>query len=398
VQPSQGGDYYVIVSNDVASVTSLVATLTVNCALTVNTSGGGTVSKNPDQASYAPNAAIFLTATPANGCSFLGWSGDASGTANPLSVIMSANKSIVAMFSGGVSDIILDNPSADFSVGSWSSGTMSTDKYGSDYRFATAVSGIASAVATFRPTILTAGFYDVYVWYPQGGNRSTGAPCNVYYNGGSVTATLNETANGGQWNQVASEKRFLAGTAGYVTFANNTADAGKVVMADAVKFSYSALQAPFIVAQPQSQSAKVGTNVLFTVGASGGSLSYQWRFNGSDISGATQSACSFTSVQATNAGSYTVSISNPVGNALSGSALLTVVLPARPLISSFALSNACLQLQITGEPGVGYTLQSSADFVSWSSLTNLSSPNGLIRFTAPTMDWPQRFYRVQVAR
>lgn len=398
VQSSQAGNYYVIVSNDVASVTSVVATLTVNCSLTVNTSGGGTVSKNPDQTSYAPNAVVFITATPNTGSTFLGWAGDASGTANPLSLTMNANKSIVAMFSGGVSEIILDNPSADFSVGSWSTGTSSTDKYGPDYRFATAVSGTASAVATFRPTILTAGFYDVYVWYPQGGNRSTSAPCNVYYNGGSMTATLNETTSGGTWNLIASEKNFLAGTTGRVTLANNTADPGKVAMADAVKFSYAAWQTPYVVAQPQSQAAKVGTNALFTVGASGGSLSYQWRFNGSDIAGATQSSCSLMNVQATSAGSYTVHISNPVGSALSGAAVLTVVLPARPLISACALFNGLLQIQIRGESGVSYQIQSTTDFAFWSPLTNLSSLDGLIQFTDPTTNLPQRFYRVQVAQ
>jgi hypothetical protein len=397
VQPAQAGDYYVIVSNDVASVTSAVATLTINYSLTASTSGGGTVSRNPDQASYAPNAVVFLTATPATGHTFLGWSGDASGTANPLSVTMNASKSILAAFSGGVSDIIIDNPSADFSVGSWSTGTMSTDKYGADYRFAS-VAGTVTAVATFRPTILTAGLYDVYVWYPIGGNRSTAAPCNVHYNGGTVTATLNETANGGQWNLVASEKDFIAGTAGYVALANNTAETSKVVMADAVRFSYCAVQTPLIVAQPQSQPARVGTNVRFTVGASGGSLSYQWRFNGSAIPGATQSACGLTSIQATNAGSYTVYISNPVGNALSGAAVLTAVPPARPLVSSCALCNGRLQLQISGESGVSYLVQSTTNFVSWSSLTNLSSPDGLLQFTDPVVDLPQRFYRVQVAQ
>ena len=39
-----------------------------------------------------------LTAVPAGGYVFSGWSGDASGTTNPLTVTMNANKSITATF------------------------------------------------------------------------------------------------------------------------------------------------------------------------------------------------------------------------------------------------------------------------------------------------------------
>ena len=39
-----------------------------------------------------------LTAVPASGYVFSGWGGDASGTTNPLTVTMNANKSITATF------------------------------------------------------------------------------------------------------------------------------------------------------------------------------------------------------------------------------------------------------------------------------------------------------------
>lgn len=135
---------------------------------------------------------------------------------------------------GGGSEIIIDNPSAAF-TGSWTTGTSSTDKYGSDYAYAnTATSDTATAI--WRPNIGTAGNYDIYVWYPQGANRSTAAPYTVYYNGGSITSNVNQTTGGGQWVLIASGKSFLAGTAGYVKLGNGTGEASKVVMADAVKF------------------------------------------------------------------------------------------------------------------------------------------------------------------
>ena len=137
---------------------------------------------------------------------------------------------------GGVADIIIDNPAATY-TGTWTLGTSSTDKYGADYQYATTATS-ETATAVFRPTIATAGNYDVYVWYPQGSNRSTAAPYTVYYNGGSVTVPVNQTTGGGTWNLIASAKSFLAGTTGYVKLGNGTSEASKVVMADAVKFVY----------------------------------------------------------------------------------------------------------------------------------------------------------------
>src|SRR5439155_14682576 len=66
--------------------------------LDVTTVGSGTVAKSPDHASYDHGSLVELTATPAVGYHFVGWSGDASGSDNPLSVTMDAAKSITATF------------------------------------------------------------------------------------------------------------------------------------------------------------------------------------------------------------------------------------------------------------------------------------------------------------
>ncbi|MFC1499237.1 polysaccharide deacetylase family protein, partial [Verrucomicrobiota bacterium] len=58
----------------------------------------GTVNKSLDLAEYPDGWTVELTATPANGYVFLGWSGDASGTANPLNVTMGSDKNITAQF------------------------------------------------------------------------------------------------------------------------------------------------------------------------------------------------------------------------------------------------------------------------------------------------------------
>ena len=58
----------------------------------------GTVTKSPDQATYAAGSAVVLTATPATGYVFTSWSGSVAGSANPLSVTMDGKKTITANF------------------------------------------------------------------------------------------------------------------------------------------------------------------------------------------------------------------------------------------------------------------------------------------------------------
>jgi uncharacterized repeat protein (TIGR02543 family) len=78
---------------------SAIATFTINTyTLTTVIVGSGTVARVPDQATYAHGAGVELTATPADGFVFTGWSGDVAGFANPTSVTMDGNKSVTATF------------------------------------------------------------------------------------------------------------------------------------------------------------------------------------------------------------------------------------------------------------------------------------------------------------
>jgi hypothetical protein len=66
--------------------------------LTTTVSGSGTITRNPNASSYASGTVVTLTATPASGQQFTGWSGDLTGTANPATITMNSNKSVTATF------------------------------------------------------------------------------------------------------------------------------------------------------------------------------------------------------------------------------------------------------------------------------------------------------------
>ena len=83
---------------------------------------------------------------------------------------------------------------------------------------------------------------------------------------------------------------------------------------------------PIITAQPQDQVVAVGQAATFTVGVGGTApFSYQWQFNGSDLAGATNSACVVNGVATSDVGAYSVTVSNHLGSCVSSNAELILV-------------------------------------------------------------------------
>ncbi|MBN2445614.1 MAG: S8 family serine peptidase, partial [Phycisphaerae bacterium] len=66
--------------------------------LTVNVTGSGTVSKNPDLASYNYGQTVWLTANAATGWHFDHWEGDLTGSTNPDNIYINGNKTVTAVF------------------------------------------------------------------------------------------------------------------------------------------------------------------------------------------------------------------------------------------------------------------------------------------------------------
>jgi uncharacterized repeat protein (TIGR02543 family) len=112
--PNSGYTFVSWSGDATGSVNPLSVTMTANKNITANfiltgsgftlnvVANNGSVLKNPDMISYTSGASVVLNATPNSGYKFTGWSGDATGSVSPLTVIMSADKNITANF-------VLDN-------------------------------------------------------------------------------------------------------------------------------------------------------------------------------------------------------------------------------------------------------------------------------------------------
>jgi hypothetical protein len=85
---------------------------------------------------------------------------------------------------------------------------------------------------------------------------------------------------------------------------------------------------PFITAQPAGGAVVVGSNFTLSVTAGGAApLLYQWKKDGANLAGATQSSLLLTNLQSTQSGGYAVVVSNFLGSVTSVVAQLTVGVP-----------------------------------------------------------------------
>ncbi len=138
---------------------------------------------------------------------------------------------------------------------------------------------------------------------------------------------------------------------------------------------------PVIITQPQGLTALRGSAVSFIVGAAGSDpLVYQWAFSNSVIAGGTNFELDLPAVAYTNAGSYTVVITNAAGSITSAPAILIVRPPAAPSFNSLVLGSNYFQLELSGESNGNYTIQSSTNLINWTTLTNFTLTNGTFEF------------------
>ena len=193
----------------------------------------------------------------------------------------------------------------------------------------------------------------------------------------------------------------------YTLTAEATADAGQTAVSSPVGFTVvPPSPGPALTQQPSDQTVHAGSEAMFCVRASSaGPLNYQWQFNGAPISGATNAFLLLGNVQLTDAGSYTVTVSNPSGGTVSQPATLAVN-TAAPLLSQ---TNGPPELHFTGlealAPGVVLVslaatnlstarIDWSSNCVDWVPLLTLTNYNDPLYFIdADVLNQPCRFYR-----
>jgi hypothetical protein len=140
---------------------------------------------------------------------------------------------------------------------------------------------------------------------------------------------------------------------------------------------------PAILTQPAGQNVTNGASVTLSVVAVGApSLAFQWRLNGTNLSGATAGSLPFSPAQTDHAGSYTVVVTNAYGAVTSSVAVLNVgdapAFAVQPTnLTLLTGSNAVFSATVTGSATLAYRWQKNG--------TNLSNGTGISGATNHTL-------------
>jgi hypothetical protein len=159
---------------------------------------------------------------------------------------------------------------------------------------------------------------------------------------------------------------------------------------------------PTITNHPVSRVATNGTNVSFTVGASGtGPLRYQWLHQGTNVPGATATTLNLTNIQRRHAGIYTVRVTNNYDTVYSSNATLTVLVPPVQVLGGSLTFSApgTFTLQFTGDSGAVFAIETSTNLQNWTqsgAITNLTG-SALFQDATATND-THRFYRLRLVQ
>jgi hypothetical protein len=297
-----GAQFDVVISNAAGSVTSAAATLTVNAtpvAPSVTTQPANVTVIEPASATFsvvATGTAPLSYQWRRNGAPIAGATG-ASYTLNPTAVADS----------GAQFDVVVSN-----SVGSVTSAPATLTVNAAPPAITTPPANVTvtePASATF--SVVATGTAPLSYQWRRNGTPIAGAT--------GVSYTLNPTAvadNGAQFDVLVSN----AG--------------GSVTSAAATLTVNAAPVPPGITAQPANVTVTAPAAATFSVAATGTApLSYQWRRNGTPISGATGASYTLNPTAVSDNGAqFDVVVTNSAGSVTSTAAALTVNEPSGPTV------------------------------------------------------------------
>ena len=237
----------------------------------------------------------------------------------------------------------------------------------------------------------------------------TGQPQSQTRNiGGSVTFGVTATGNATLLYRWQFHGTNIAGaTAASHTINNLTINDGgpyQVVVSNSFGAVTSAVAvltittSPAITTQPVDLSVLLGQPAAFSVAATGlPPLSYQWRFNGADIPGATANVYSRANVQVADDGGYAVVITNLSGSVTSQPAVLRVLL--NPALTQVQGTQTNFSFTFYTTTGLTYVVEYKNDLnaLSWTPLATNTGAGNILTYTEGVTNLFSRFYRV-VAR
>jgi hypothetical protein len=164
-----------------------------------------------------------------------------------------------------------------------------------------------------------------------------------------------------------------------------------------LRFSGGGNGAPSIASQPQSVTNLAGTTAAFEVRATGTEpLTYQWLKEGVTIPNATGSVLRIAGVQVSDAGNYTVVVTDANGlSATNSTPAVLAVVPGFALAVHLEVQGAIVTLSWQGLERARYQARVSNDLANWTDYgPPLEGVFGVMSIQCPSSSAPSQFFRV----
>ena len=153
---------------------------------------------------------------------------------------------------------------------------------------------------------------------------------------------------------------------------------------------------PTISQQPSDLTVVQGQGATFAVGANGDApLSFQWRFNGTLLGGASGSSYLVSAAVITNAGTYDVVVTNAFGAVTSTGAQLKVLVA--PSIFNITAGAGQITVSFPSTTGLNYQLQykNSLNDTAWNTASAwIAGTGGVLSLQDTNTVVASRFYRI----
>jgi len=250
-----------------------------------------------------------------------------SATSNSAGLTIAASAFVVESRSGG------QNHAKYSETGTWADTTGKStasgvtggigSRYGSSYR---SVAGEKHAF--FDADLPVNGTYEVFVTWGANANRRSPILHRITHVGGTTDINVDQASAANDWVSLGTYSFNGGSNVGRVDVNNLNIDVSGSMYADAVKWVY--LPVPVITQQPSAQVACPGGMAQFTVAATGGSLSYRWQKNASNLSdgghysGAGSDTLTVSDADSGDVADYRCVVTNVAGSTTSGQAPLTL--------------------------------------------------------------------------
>ena len=351
---ANGTQFTVVVSNSVGNVTSNAATLTVNAAPVAPS-----ITTQPSSVTITAGQTATFSVT-ATGTAPLSYQWKKNGTSIPGATAASYTTPAETTADNGAQFIVVVSNSAGNVTSN--AATLTVNPAPVAPSITTQPSSVtisAGQTATFSVTVT--GTAPLSYQWSQNGTAISGATSSSY-----TTPAETTSASGAQFTVVVSNS------------------VGSVISNAATLTVNPAPVAPSITTQPSSVTITAGQTATFSVTATGTApLSYQWKKNGTTITGAT--AASYTTpaeTTADNGAQFIVVVSNSVGNVTSNAATLTVnPAPVAPSITAQPSSvtitagqTATFSVTATGTAPLSYQWKKNGTTITGATAASYTTP------------------------